>query len=142
MLRVSLPETQVEYNLAAAASEGISSGCIQILSCFHVCADLCRLEVGQPETSLEEDLAAATLEADEEQGAGPFDQDAAEMQPILSRHATPASSKAQPRVQTLDWVRSCSDVETVPGNFSTIASVTLTHGRRGERGGGGGFDFQ
>ncbi|KAK9841413.1 hypothetical protein WJX74_005280 [Apatococcus lobatus] len=73
-----------------------------------------RLTVSQPETSLEQDLAQAALEAEEER-ATPQDEAAAEMQPILSRHANAAGSRSQQRVQNLDWIRACSDVEPLPG---------------------------
>lgn len=66
-------------------------------------------------TSLEEDLAQAALEAEADRGSSPQDEAAAELQPILSRHANAAGLRSHARVQHLDWIRACSDVEPLPG---------------------------
>ena len=78
------------------------------------------------ESSLEEDLDKATMEADEESGLLSQTNSSAEMQPILSRHANTASSKSQQRVQRLDWLRACSDVEPVPGKQCFAHCCMLT----------------
>ena len=83
-----------------------------------------RLKVDEKVTSLEEDLAQATLEAEADWGSSPQDEASAELQPILSRHANAAGLRSQQRVQHLDWVRACTDVEALPGTHAASATST------------------
>ena len=63
------------------------------------------------------------MEAEEERGSTAQDEAAAEMQPILSRHAAAAGSRTQQRVQKLDWIRACSDVEPLPGMHTATPTL-------------------
>ena len=73
-------------------------------------------------------MAQAALEAEEERGSTAQDETAAEMQPILSRHAVAAGSRTQQRVQKLDWIRACSDVEPLPGMHTDIPNIGIVCG--------------